>query len=104
MKKRESEKSIQTSVNKKLFASKAYFWIIFTIGVIATYDEDISTILIVNLWFSLPMTIGYFTELYYFKKISNVAYFLIAIVNTIILFIILEIIGCFISYHRGCLV
>lgn len=81
---------------KKVICSLAYFLIVFTIGVIATYNEEIRTALIMNLWFSIPMAISYFLELYYFKKASNVAYFTIAIANTIILFVILCIIGVYI--------
>lgn len=75
-----------------------YFLVIFTIGIIATHNEYISTALVMNLWFSIPMTISYFIELICFKKLSNVLYFIIAIVNTIIMFFILCFVGSYILY------
>lgn len=45
------------------------------------------------------MAIGYFIELYCFKKaLLNIAYFLIAIVNTIVIFIPL----CFVGEYLLC--
>ena len=84
---------------KKVICSIAYFLILFTILAVAARNEYISTALIINLWFSIPMAIGYFIELYCFKKaLSNIAYFLIAIVNTIILFISLCFVGEYLLY------
>lgn len=81
---------------KKVICSIAYFLMLFTILAIAARKECIDTALIINLWFSIPMAIGYAIELYCFKKsLSNVAYFLIAVANTIILFIPLFRIGIY---------
>lgn len=66
------------------------------IGAIATHNEYLTTALIINLWFSIPMSISYYVELFIFKKASNVLYVIIAIVNTIILFIILCALGIYI--------
>ena len=61
---------------------------------IAARNECIDTALIINLWFSMPMAIGYYVELCCFKKaLSNVAYFLIVVANTIILAVPLCLIG-----------
>lgn len=86
-------------MKKKVIYSLIYFLAIFTIGAIATHNEYINTALIINLWFSIPMTISYFVELICFKKVSNVVYFIIAIVNTTIFFIILCAIGSYILYR-----
>ena len=66
------------------------------IGAIATHNEYLTTALIINLWFSIPMSRSYYVELFIFKKASNVLYVIIAIVNTIILFIILCALGIYI--------
>ena len=85
-------------MKKKVIYSLVYFGVIFTIGGIATHNEYIHTALIINLWFSIPMTISYFVELFCFKEVSNVVYFIIAIVNTIISFVFLCAIGSYILY------
>lgn len=83
-------------MKRKFFFSLVYFFIIFMIGAIATHNEYLTTALIINLWFSIPMSISYYVELFIFKKASNVLYVIIAIVNTIILFIILCALGIYI--------
>lgn len=83
-------------MKRKVICSLVYFFIIFMIGAIATHNEYLTTALIINLWFSIPMSISYYVELFIFKKASNVLYVIIAIVNTIILFIILCALGIYI--------
>ena len=86
-------------MKKKAIYGLVYFAVIYIICVIMTHNEYVGTALIINLWFSIPMTISYFVELLYCKKVSNLVYFIIAIVNTIILFIMLCIIGSYILYN-----
>ena len=71
-------------MKKRLVASFIYFITIYIIGAIVTCEEYYTTSLMVNLWFSIPMTIGFFIEISIFKRAS---YILIGILNTIILFI-----------------
>lgn len=85
-------------VKKKFFLSLIYFGVMITIGGIVTHNEYIQTSLIINFWFSVPMTICYFVEILCFKKVSNVSFFIIAIVNTIIVFAILCAVGSYILY------
>lgn len=81
---------------KKAIYSLIYFGIIFIIGMILTYNEYISTALIINFWFSIPMALIYFVELLLCKKVTKAIYIIIAIANTIISFIIISIISGYI--------
>lgn len=59
-------------------------------------DNISSTALIINFWFSIPMALAYFIELLCCKKATKAIYLIIALVNTIISFIIISIISCYI--------
>lgn len=83
-------------MKKKLIYSLIYFFILFVIGAILTQNEYLTTALIINFWFSIPMTICFFMELIFLKNNSNAIYALIAIINTVILFIILCAFGIFV--------
>lgn len=83
-------------MRKNLIYCLIYFLVIFVIGAIVTHNEYPTTALIINLWFSIPMTTCFFTELFFFKNVSNVVYALIAIINTVILFIILCALGIYV--------
>lgn len=81
---------------KKAIYSLIYFGMIFMIGMILTHNEYISTALIIDFWFSIPMALIYFVELFLCKKATKAIYIIIALVNTIISFIIISIISCYI--------
>lgn len=83
-------------IKKKAIYSLIYFGVIFTIGIILTHNEYISTALIIDLWFSIPMTLAYFIELLLCKKVTKTIYVIIALGNTIISFIIIGIISSYI--------
>lgn len=83
-------------MKKKIIYILIYFLMIFVIGAIATYNEYITTALVINLWFSIPMTLMYCFELFITKKVTNGSYIIIAIANTIILFIVLSALGSYI--------
>lgn len=86
-------------MGKMIMYDATYCLIIFTIGGIATHNEDIITSLIINLWFSIPMSISYFFELLFLKKASKTVYFILAIANTVIMGGILCVIGSYILYN-----
>lgn len=70
---------------------------IFIVGMILTHNEYISTALIIDFWFlSVPMALAYFVELRLCKKATKAIYLIIALVNTIISFIIISIISGYI--------
>ncbi len=83
-------------IKKKAIYSLIYFGMIFIIGMILTHSEYISTALIIDLWFSIPMALAYFVELLLCKKVTKAIYIIIALVNTIISFIIISIISGYI--------
>lgn len=83
-------------IKKKVVHSLIYFGIVFIIGMIITRNEYISTALIISFWFSIPMALAYFVELRLCKKATKAIYLIIALVNTIISFIIISIISCYI--------
>lgn len=61
-------------------------------GMILTHNEYISTALIIDFW----MALAYFVELRLCKKATKAIYLIIALVNTIISFIIISIISGYI--------
>lgn len=81
---------------KKAIYSLIYFGMIFMIGMILTHNEYISTALIIDFWFSIPMALIYFVELLLCKKATKAIYIIIALVNTLISFIIISIISGYI--------
>ncbi len=83
-------------IKKKAIYSLIYFGMIFIIGMILTHSEYISTALIIDFWFSIPMALAYFVELLLYKKVTKAIYIIIALVNTIISFIIISIISGYI--------
>ena len=83
-------------IKKKAIYSLISFGMIFIIGMILTHSEYISTALIIDLWFSIPMALAYFVELLLCKKVTKAIYIIIALVNTIISFIIISIISGYI--------
>ena len=83
-------------IKKKAIYSLIYFGIIFIVGMILTHNEYISTALIIDFWFSVLMALAYFVELRLCKKATKAIYLIIALVNTIISFIIINIISCYV--------
>lgn len=80
-------------IKRKAIYSLIYFGMVFIIGIILTHNEYISTALIIDFWFSTLMTLAYFVELLLCKKQQRQYIIIIALVNTVLSFIIISIIS-----------
>lgn len=87
---------MKNMAKKKIICECVYFSVLVIISAIVVHNEYFSTAMIISTWFVAPMSIMYFIELCITRKQSMKAFVVIAVVNTLIVFGIMCILGAYV--------
>ena len=83
-------------IGKKNFAVLCYFLFLFITFFIMTINEEMVTSVIIGGWYVVPMVLNYFFILKFNKKESTLFFFMIALINTLLVGVIMTVLGAYI--------
>lgn len=82
-----------TRIVKKGKAIVWYLLVLFAVMAIATHNEYPSTAAIISGWFVMPMGLSYGIILRILKRTTRKICFLVALINTVVIFVIFAFLG-----------
>lgn len=82
-----------TRIVKKGKAIVWYLLVLIIVMVIATHNEYPSTAAIITGWFVMPMGLSYGIVLNILKRVTRKICFLVALINTVVIFVIFAFLG-----------